>query len=223
MTNKTGTTDALKILAREEGDDPELSMLLADATNDSQVAELLYDARIQKGYTQDKLAKKTGTPQSVVSQLEDADYDSQTLATIRRVAKALGFRIELRLVPVEATTESFDAQFRRARKAARELDETERRAKSARYVENQRALVIEVTDGTTVVIPVDKIQGLENATAKELSEVKVGPQGRSVHWESLDVDHSVPQLIDGVFGTVRWMEMEKKKGAPLKPKDTKND
>ncbi len=210
MTSKKKTTDALEILAQMRGEDPELSILLADAENSNHIAQLLYDAREQARLSQSELAKQAETPQSVISQLEDADYNSCTLATIRRVAKALGFRVELQLVPIE-TTESFDAAYQRATEAAHDLDARERRAKSARYVENQRALVIGVTDGTTVEIPVEKIQGLENATTKELAEVKVGPQGRSVHWELLEVDLSATQLIKGVFGSVRWMEMVKNK------------
>lgn len=29
--------------------------------------------------------------------------------------------------------------------------------------------------------------------------------GFGLHWETLDVDYTVPGLMNGVFGTARWM------------------
>ncbi len=29
--------------------------------------------------------------------------------------------------------------------------------------------------------------------------------GYGLHWESLDLDYSVPGLMNGVFGTAKWM------------------
>jgi Protein of unknown function (DUF2442) len=33
----------------------------------------------------------------------------------------------------------------------------------------------------------------------------VTPSGYGLHWESLDVDLGVPQLVAGIFGTKAWM------------------
>jgi hypothetical protein len=45
------------------------------------------------------LAKLAGTTQQVISQLEDADYEGHTTSMLRRIAKALDSRLEIRLVP----------------------------------------------------------------------------------------------------------------------------
>jgi hypothetical protein len=49
------------------------------------------------------------------------------------------------------------------------------------------------------------LQGLEGATPAQAAEVEIWGPGSSLHWDSLDVDHYVPSLIEGVFGNRRWM------------------
>jgi hypothetical protein len=39
----------------------------------------------------------------VISQLEDADYEGNSLAMLRQIAKALHMEVELRLVPESAS------------------------------------------------------------------------------------------------------------------------
>ena len=60
-----------------------------------------FDARTAAGLTQAELAKAVGTTQSVISQLEDAEYQGHSLSMLRRIAAALNTRVEIRLVPVE--------------------------------------------------------------------------------------------------------------------------
>ncbi|MCH8047287.1 MAG: XRE family transcriptional regulator [Planctomycetes bacterium] len=62
---------------------------------------MIYDARTAAQLTQSQLAEKVGTTQSVISQLEDADYEGHSLSMLRRVAAALDQRIEIRFVPQE--------------------------------------------------------------------------------------------------------------------------
>ncbi len=51
------------------------------------------------GLTQAKLAELVGTTQSVISRLEDADYEGHSLSMLQRVAEALHRRIDIRFVP----------------------------------------------------------------------------------------------------------------------------
>jgi len=46
-----------------------------------------------------QLAKKVCTTASVICRQEDADYEGHSLAMLRRIAEALGKRIEIRFVP----------------------------------------------------------------------------------------------------------------------------
>ena len=46
---------------------------------------------------------------------------------------------------------------------------------------------------------------MENATADQLAEVEILGSGSGLHWEALDADLSVPNLLAGLFGTQAYM------------------
>src|SRR4051812_39626578 len=71
---------------------------LAEAEANDTVASKIYDLRKREGLTQQQLAKLVGTTTSVISRLENADYQRHSLAMLRRVAGALHKRVELRFV-----------------------------------------------------------------------------------------------------------------------------
>src|SRR6476646_4883876 len=96
---KTSTSDAAEILDIEFGDDPKYQAALSDAQTKSQAARAIYEARIAAGLTQKQLADLIGSNQSVISRLEDADYDRHSLAMLDRIARAVNRRLEVRLVP----------------------------------------------------------------------------------------------------------------------------
>jgi len=81
------------------GDDPELIWEYEKCGADIEVAQLTYDMRTDAGLTHCQLAEKGGTTASVIRRLEDADYEGHPLAMLRRIAEALGKRIEIRFVP----------------------------------------------------------------------------------------------------------------------------
>ncbi|MFI5458561.1 MAG: XRE family transcriptional regulator [Isosphaerales bacterium] len=70
------------------------------------VARKIYDLRTQAGLTQSELAKLVGTTASVISRLEDADYEGHSLAMLRRIAAALNKRVEIRFVTVKEAPQS---------------------------------------------------------------------------------------------------------------------
>lgn len=93
------TTDAIEIIHRRhyEGH-PERIAELAEAEANDSVARKIYELRKRAGFTQQRLAKLIGTTTSVICRLEDADYEGHSLAMLRRIAKALNKRVELRFV-----------------------------------------------------------------------------------------------------------------------------
>ena len=93
------TKNALKILDRITGDDPELRALIEEETINAHVARMIYEARSQAGLTQQELADLVGTKQPVIARLEDADYDGHSLSMLQRIATALHQRLEIHLVP----------------------------------------------------------------------------------------------------------------------------
>jgi transcriptional regulator with XRE-family HTH domain len=59
---------------------------------------MIYDARVKAGLTQKELASMLGIKQSVIAQLEDADYEGHSLSMLQRIAVALDKRLEVRFV-----------------------------------------------------------------------------------------------------------------------------
>ena len=82
------------------GDAPDVVSKYEVAQINYEIAQMIYDAREAAGMTQAQLAAAIGTTQSVISRLEDADYNGHSLQMLRRVAKATGRRVEIRFVPL---------------------------------------------------------------------------------------------------------------------------
>ncbi len=97
---RKSTTDAVEILHRRffRGK-PERLKVLEEARADNEVARKIFELRRKAGLTQAQLAKMIGTTTSVISRLEDADYEGHSLAMLRRIAAALNKRVEIRFVP----------------------------------------------------------------------------------------------------------------------------
>ncbi len=95
------TTDALKMLEHLERERPGMEELVAQETLHAQIARMIYEARTEKGLTQQQLADLIGTTQSVISRLEDADYEGHSLALLMRAAASLHKRLDIRLVDNE--------------------------------------------------------------------------------------------------------------------------
>lgn len=95
------TNDALKIIKRMIKEDPELQEMVRESSINAQVSQIIYDARKQAGLTQQQLAAKVGTTQSVIAQLEDADYEGHSLSILARIAAALNQKVEIKMSPKE--------------------------------------------------------------------------------------------------------------------------
>ena len=96
------TRNAIEILERLTGDDPELQEMIAEETVNAQVARIVFEARTAAGLTQKELADLVDTQQSTIARLEDADYEGHSLSMLRRIAEALNQRLEVRFVPNRA-------------------------------------------------------------------------------------------------------------------------
>jgi hypothetical protein len=78
-------------------------------------------------------------------------------------------------------------------------------ADAARYDAASRRIVITLRHGLELAIPVHLLQGLADAPPASLDRIDISPEGTGLHWPDLDVDLYVPALIQGLFGTRRWM------------------
>lgn len=68
---------------------------------DADIAQMIYDLRMRAELSQKQLAKQIQTTASVICRLENADYEGHSLSMLRRIAQALGYRVEIHFTPLE--------------------------------------------------------------------------------------------------------------------------
>jgi DNA-binding XRE family transcriptional regulator len=94
------TFDGLAILDRRFFGTARARKELAEAEASSEVSRLVQELRSKAGLTQRELAERVGTSHSVISRIESDDYQGHSLSLLRRIAAALGKRVEIRFVNV---------------------------------------------------------------------------------------------------------------------------
>jgi len=62
-----------------------------------EIGQQIYDLRQAAGLTQAELADLVGTTHSVISRLEDADYNGHSLKMLQRIAASLGKTLTVRI------------------------------------------------------------------------------------------------------------------------------
>lgn len=87
---------------------------------------------------------------------------------------------------------------------------------AARYLENERRVLVDLDNGTSFIFPVDHVQELAGKTNEELRDVQVLSDD-AIAWDGIDVMVPVSDLMAGTFGSQAWMKhlsaMGKKGGA----------
>jgi predicted transcriptional regulator len=94
------TNDAIKIIDKMNCDDAELQEMVAVASINAEVAQLIYEARTKAGLTQKEVAELISTKQPVIARLEDADYEGHSLSMLQKIAHVLDKRVEIHLAPI---------------------------------------------------------------------------------------------------------------------------
>lgn len=105
-----------------------------------------------------------------------------------------------------------DSEIDAAIEQAKKYDLYRPKAVAAAYRANDDVFVIKFTTGVELTIPRCLLQGLEHATPAQLAEVEIVDAQSGLHWESLDVDHYIPAVLGGAFGTRKWMSQLGKLG-----------
>ncbi len=100
----------------------------------------------------------------------------------------------------ELTTEQFEAA-----KARGEARMHGPRAESAHYDAGRNRVIVRLTTGVEIGLSPRQVEGLQNASAKDLSAIEVQAFGLGIHFPKLDADLYVPALLEGVLGSKRWM------------------
>ena len=82
--------------------DPEFKEEYDALEEEFSIFDAFVEARQKAGLTQEEVARRMGTKPSAIARLESSggkNKPSPTLSTLQKYAKALGCRLELRLVP----------------------------------------------------------------------------------------------------------------------------
>jgi ribosome-binding protein aMBF1 (putative translation factor) len=100
MNKNKPTSDVIKIMHKLyiKGDKKRLAYIEQEKIRLA-IAQKIYDLRTQANLTQKELARRIGTKQSVISRLEDADYEGYTLKILEKIAEAVNCHIQVDFVP----------------------------------------------------------------------------------------------------------------------------
>ena len=105
------------------------------------------------------------------------------------------------------TDEEIDAAIERAK-----LLPERPTAISAEYIGgNADVVVLRLSTGGRLTIPREELQGLQDATEAQLSEIEIFA-GLDIAWPQLDVNHYLPYLMQHQYGSDAWMQTLAQRG-----------
>jgi uncharacterized protein (DUF433 family) len=90
------------------------------------------------------------------------------------------------------------------------------RVVEALYDVPNHEVTIRFENGARMAFPRHLLEGLGNASPDQLQEIAISGPGTGLYWPQLDVGHYVRGLMDGVFGSRRWMQALGRKGGATK-------
>lgn len=99
MAHKKTSGDTLKILGEMFFHSKKAQRELRAAQTSAEISRQVFALRMDAGLTQKELASLVGTSHSVISRVEDDDYQGHSLNLLKRIAEALDRKIEIRFVP----------------------------------------------------------------------------------------------------------------------------
>ena len=96
-------------------------------------------------------------------------------------------------------------EFERANQRAQRMHAENPRATAAKYDRGRGRIVITLSNGLEVSFASHDAEGLEDATASELDEIKISPSGFGITFPKLDADFYIPALLEGFLGSRKWI------------------
>ena len=84
----------------EELKDPKVAAAFHEEKEALRLAIKIHKLRTEHGLTQEELAKKVGTTQSVIARLENDSYTGHSLKILKRIASALDTKLVVDFEPI---------------------------------------------------------------------------------------------------------------------------
>lgn len=106
--------------------------------------------------------------------------------------------------PARAPEARLEVQYEVAIREAHEADLIEPRATATAYDPRQGLILVRLRGGCAFGFPPDQVDGLGNATADQLSNIRLSPSGDGLHWDELDVDVSLTGLMARALNLREW-------------------
>jgi ribosome-binding protein aMBF1 (putative translation factor) len=85
------------------GNDPKEIALYEEERIKADIAQEVYDLRVEAGLSREQLADLVGENPSVIEEIEEADYEGNFLSMASKIAAVLHRKVEVHFVPVEGT------------------------------------------------------------------------------------------------------------------------
>lgn len=95
MIRHVGEQSELTVALRRSFRDDEYRYGYVESFLDAFIAAQLRALRLQRGWEQEDVAKRMGTKQSAISRLENVNYSSWSISTLKRLAKVFGVRLKV--------------------------------------------------------------------------------------------------------------------------------
>ena len=100
-----------------------------------------------------------------------------------------------------AMRDEFEAATERAQRRRKRIPS----AITAHYDPNSGRVVVGLGSDLDVTFSPRSVQGLENAKASQFEPIEITPSGFGLHFPKLDADVYLPALLEGIFGSKRWI------------------
>ena len=78
-------------------------------------------------------------------------------------------------------------------------------AVAAHYDRRRDRIVVGLSTGAELAFPPRIAEGLERAAPSDLTDIEISPSGFGIHFPKLDAHLYLPALLQGAFGSKRWM------------------
>jgi hypothetical protein len=96
-------------------------------------------------------------------------------------------------------------EFMAATRRAKRKQATTPMAVAVRYNKQANRIIISLSTKLDVMFNPADVQGLEDATPSQLEEIEITPSGFGLYFPALDEGINVPNLLEGSFGSRKWM------------------